>query len=371
MNWLTRHRYKLLVSLALACVFVWLMRVGDLPILPSTQALAGFDWSSLLAYNLIWSLVHVLRAWRWKYLLSPIAEVPMRKLLLTSFIGFAAIVILPMRAGEIVRPALVREEGKLSGWSATGTVGAERIIDGLILSLMLLFGLLASTPLDPLPERIGNLPISPRLVPQAAYFALLLFACAFVTMGFFYFAREWTRGWVERLVGLVSARLASWLAERIERVTAGLSFLPSARHTVPFILATTIYWLLNAAAAQWLGRGCGLSQMNFAQACVLTGVLALGIMVPNAPGFFGAFQFSAYAALSLFFVEQQLFSDGSLMVFFLFVSQNAIMIAFALVAAAMMHTSMSAALDTDERSFEDGAANGDGATNLSESRHIR
>ena len=94
--------------------------------------------------------------------------------------------------------------------------------------------------------------------------------------------------------------------------------------------------------------------MTFSQACVLTGVLALGIMVPNAPGFFGAFQFSAYAALSLFYAEAQLFSSGSVMVFFLFVSQNAIMLAFALVAAAALHTSMSAALKTDERALEEG-----------------
>ncbi len=356
MSWLVRHRYKLLISLALAFGFVWLMRIGDLPMLPAGQDLARFDWGSLLAYNVIWSLVHVLRAWRWKYLLAPIALVPMRKILLTSFIGFAAIVILPMRAGEIVRPALVREKGKLSGWSATGTVGAERIIDGLVLSLMLLFGLVASTPLDPLPERIGNLPISPRLVPQAAYFALALFACAFVVMGLFYFARSWARRWVEKLVGLVSKGLASWVAERIERVTDGLSFLPSVGHTLPFILATTVYWLLNAAAAQWLGRGCGLDAMTFAQSCVLTGVLALGIMVPNAPGFFGAFQFSAYAALSLFFVEEQLFTDGSLMVFFLFVSQNAIMLVFALVSAALMRTSMGAALSTSDQTLDEAPA---------------
>jgi hypothetical protein len=335
-------------SLALACVFVWLLRAGALPFLPTRADLARFEWSTLIGYVAVWSLVHVLRAWRWRFLLAPIAQVPMRKLLLTSFIGFAAIVILPMRAGEIVRPALVREKGKLSGWSATGTVGAERIIDGLVLSLMLLFGLLFSTPLDPLPERIGNLPISPRVVPSASYVALGVFACAFVVMGVFYFARDWARSWVERIVGLVSPRLASWIAERIERVTQGLSFLPQLRYTVPFIASTVVYWLMNAAAALWLAWGCGMEQMTFAQACVLTGVLALGIMVPNAPGFFGAFQFSAYAALSLFFPEQQLFSDGSLLVFFLFVAQNGIMVIAALIAAAMLGMSMSTALATDE-----------------------
>jgi hypothetical protein len=257
-----------------------------------------------------------------------------------------------MRAGEIVRPAMVREKGRLSGWSATGTVAAERIVDGLVLSLMLLFGLLASTPLDPLPARIGDLPISPRLVPQAAYFALVLFGCAFVTMGLFYFARQWARSVIAGLVGAFSKPLAEWIAERIERVTEGLSFLPKVRYTGPFMLSTVVYWVLNAASAWLLAYGCGLESMTFAQSCVLTGVLALGIMVPNAPGFFGAFQFSAYAALSLFYAESQLLGAGSVLVFFLFVSQNGIMLVFALASAALLGTSMSAALSTDESALE-------------------
>jgi uncharacterized membrane protein YbhN (UPF0104 family) len=146
--------------------------------------------------------------------------------------------------------------------------------------------------------------------------------------------------------------LAFWIAERIERVTLGLSFLPQVRNTVPFILATTGYWVMNALAAVVLARGCGLANVNLAQACVLTGVLAIGIMVPNAPGFFGAFQFSAYAALSLFVPEAQLFSQGSTLVFLLFVTQNVIMLVFAAVAAAMLHIDVRTALNTTEQGLE-------------------
>jgi glycosyltransferase 2 family protein len=344
---LLKHAVKLFVSLLFAGGFVWLLQAGTLPFLPNAAELARVQWWTVGAYIALWSLVHVVRAWRWRFLLDPIARVPMRKLLLTSFIGFAAIVILPLRAGEFVRPALVREKGVLSGWSATGTVAAERIIDGLVLSLMLLFGLVFSTPLDPLPERIGTLAISPAVVPRAAYFALALFGCAFVVMGFFYFARAWARRSVEGLVGLVSKPLGTWLADRIERVTLGLSFLPRLEYTVPFIVVTAGYWLMNAAAAWLLAHGCGLP-MTLPQACVLTGVLALGIMVPNAPGFFGAFQFSAYAALSLFFLEAQLFTQGSTLVFLLFVTQNGIMLAAAAIAAPLLHISVSQALKTDE-----------------------
>ena len=42
-------------------------------------------------------------------------------------IGFAALVVFPFRMGEVVRPVLMHRAGKVSGWAATGTVGAERI----------------------------------------------------------------------------------------------------------------------------------------------------------------------------------------------------------------------------------------------------
>jgi hypothetical protein len=319
------------------------MQAGALPFFPDEAALARFEWWTLGGYLVLWSIVHWLRAVRWHYLLAPIGAVPMSKLLSVSFVGFAAIVLLPMRTGEVVRPALVREKGGISGWSAMGTVGAERIVDGLVLSLMLLFGISSSAQLSPLPEKIGHLPISPQVVPSGTYVALALFGVAFVTMGLFYFRRQLARSLVEATIGLVSKPLAAWLAERVDRVSLGLSFLPHVKYTAPFVLLTVVYWLLNAAATWLLGYGAGFD-MSYAQATVLAGVLALGIMVPNAPGFFGAFQFSVYAGLSMFYAEEALFTSGSVLVFFLYLSQLGIMFGAALVSLPFMKLSVSSAL---------------------------
>ena len=58
--------------------------------------------------------------------------------------------------------------------------------------------------------------------------------------------------------------------------------------------------------------------MSFSQACVVLGVLGLGVLVPNAPGFFGAFQLSVYAALALFFRSDTVLGAGSAYVFLLY-----------------------------------------------------
>lgn len=351
-SWINAHRVKVLVSLVVAVIFVWLLRAGALPFLPAKHALARFEWWTLLAYIGAWTVVNVLRAWRWKFLLDPIHVVPTKKLLYTSFVGFAAILILPVRAGEFVRPALVREKGKLSGWSATGTVAAERIIDGLLLSVILLIGLAGSRQLDPLPERIGLLNVSPRVVPNATVTALFVFAAGFVVMGIFYYARDWARRVTEAVVGLFSPSLGTWLADRVERVSSGLRFLPQPRYTAPFVFWTTVYWLLNAGSTLLLSYGCGLTDLDFAQCCVITGFLALGIMVPNVPGFFGQFQFSVYAALSLFVPEATLLAEGSVLVFMLYVGQTVVLLGSALVGALLSHTTIRQTLEADESALE-------------------
>lgn len=324
-----RLAWRLGVSLAIAGFFVWLMRAGAMPLLPAEQALAQVKWWTVGAYLLGWSVVHVLRAARWKLLLTPIADVSLTRVFAASFLGFFAILVLPLRAGEVVRPVMIREQGRLSAWAAAGTLGAERIVDGLMLSLMLFVALQVATPLDPLPERLGDLPISVALVPRAAYAALALFTSALLVMLAFYRWNAATRRLIAAALGIVSPRLADWVAARIEHVAHGLRFLSRWRSSVPFLMMTGAYWLLNAACTWLLARGVGFPEFTLAEACVVTGVLALGILVPNAPGFFGAYQFSLYAALAVFYPREPVLAQGAALVFIMYLAQTLITVVFA------------------------------------------
>lgn len=353
-GWLKRHRIKLAASLLVGAGFAWLMHAGALPLLPSSQALARVRWWTVVGYVALWCCVHVVRGARWTWLLTPVHRVPMRRILAVSWIGFAGIVLLPFRAGEMVRPVLIRKKGHLSGWAATGTIGAERVIDGLCLSVMLFVGLTVSRPLDPLPTHIGNLPVPASIVPAAAYAALGLFAAAFSLMGLFYWRRALARRWTERAVGLVSRPLGTWLADRVDQVADGLRFLPRLRFSVPFIAATAFYWLLNAAASWLLAWGCGFHDITFAEACVSIGVLALGILVPNAPGFFGAFQIALYAGFAMYFPPSQVVGAGAAFVFIIYLAQLGI--TFTAGAASMLieRTGLREALEPEMLELEPG-----------------
>jgi uncharacterized membrane protein YbhN (UPF0104 family) len=95
-----------------------------------------------------------------------------------------------------------------------------------------------------------------------------------------------------------------------------------------------------------------MPELGLGQACVVTGVLALGVMVPNAPGFLGAFQFSVFAALSLFYPPADLFSRGASLVFLLFLGQTIVTLVGGIVGAVMLRTSLSKLLATSETEFE-------------------
>jgi glycosyltransferase 2 family protein len=325
----SRLLWRLGISLAIAGFFVWLMRAGAMPLLPSRELLSQVRWWTPIAYVLGWSVVHLVRAARWQLLLAPIAEVSLRRVLSASFIGFLAILVLPLRAGEVVRPMLIRQQGRLSAWAAAGTLGAERIVDGFMLSAILFIALQLATPLDPLPERLGDLPIPVAIIPSAAYAALLVFSCALLVMLAFYKWKVATRRVLQWGLGGISPRLSDWVASRIEHLAAGLSFLSRWRQSVPFLLMTLVYWLLNAACTWLLAWGVGFAEFDAAQACVVMGVLALGVLMPNAPGFFGAFQFSLYAGLAVFYPREQVLAEGSAFVFLMYLAQALVTLVFA------------------------------------------
>src|SRR6185436_18938982 len=74
----------------------------------------------------------------------------------------------------------------------------------------------------------------------------------------------------------------------------------------------------------------GFVDFSFARACVVTGVLAIfGVLLPNAPGFVGAYQFSLYAGLAIFYPREQVLGEGALFVFLIYLAQILVVVSLA------------------------------------------
>ena len=316
-----RHGLKLVLSLALGAGIAWLIARGGLPLVPPRAAFAKVRWWTVAGYAGSLVVVHWFRAARWRFLLRPIGAVSLRSVVAVSWVSFTIILLSPLRSGEVARPLLITRRGTVRGWEATGTIGAERVIDGLVLSLMLFIALQLAPALSPLPDHVGDLALPVAAVPRAAYAVLALFASAFAVMGVFFGWREWARRATLRIVGLFSVRLATFMADVVERVADGLRFLPSIRLIAPFLVETLLYWAANSLGVWLLAWGTGLTTVTFTEACVVVGCIGIGILVPSGPGYFGAFQLSTYAALAMFIPEAELRGSASAFVFLLYACQ--------------------------------------------------
>ena len=347
-----RYVRPLVASLALAGGLMWVMNSGGLPFLPPTSAFADFEVLPYVGFAIGMLSQLLIRLGRCQLLLAPVARVPFWRVMVINGIAIALITFLPFRLGEVSRPAMFREKGKLSAIAVTGMVAAERILDGVVFSLMLLCGLWVAEPRLPLPTRIGDLPLSAALVPNAARVASIAFTLAFVVMVVFYVWRDFARRLTLRLVGGFSQALAEKIANLLTRLSDGLKFLSNVRHAGPYFVVTLVAVFLHVWAIVLLSDAAGLPELSFAQSAVVVGVLALGFAIPNAPGFFGAIQLALYAGLAVYIEPGMVAREGAVFVFLFYVTHLSLIVLVALSSLAfdyVLSRSATTSVDTARR----------------------
>jgi hypothetical protein len=331
-----RHGAKLIASVVITALIVVGVHKGGLKFLPEGGDFVQVQWWTLPAYAVSYMAMTWFRSVRWRFLLNSIAVVPKKRLLKVSLIGFAAILLLPWRLGEIVRPYMVRTPANKRGEGAGGrpisltaaasSVVAERVIDGLYVSIVLAVALVFVPTVHPLPDHVVGLPISVAQVRRAGYVMLALFGTAFTTIAVFYFARSWAHRMTFAIVGKVSQGLAEKLAGLFEKFADGLHVFGRRDDALGFLFETTCYWFLNIGGMWLLAWGCGVAHADgtaptFGEACALMGMLGCAVLIPGPPGMLGVFQAGIYAAMTMYYPTSIVTGPGAAYVFLLYASQ--------------------------------------------------
>ncbi|MCP4443814.1 MAG: flippase-like domain-containing protein [Myxococcales bacterium] len=286
---------NILLSLIMLAICVWLVwpdAEQQKHIEQAARALNFADFAPYLVGHLaLVGVTHFCRAWRWNNLLHPIGVwLSPGRLLATSSVGFMAILALPARLGEFVRPALIRKKGEISAAAALGTIAIERIIDGLLVSLFV-FGALFAL----------RAPGSPTWMMPTAYAALGIFSVALV---FLAFALRWPKKtvhfWVDlSMIRFVSERVAGKLEEKLLELISGFLVLKDKRNLIIFTLWSITYWGANGMSLWLLARGFGLD-LSVLGAFATMGLVAVGITLPNSPGLVGQYQYFTLLGLGLY-----------------------------------------------------------------------
>jgi glycosyltransferase 2 family protein len=262
-----------IASIALVVVLLWLLahRVDwrelgrafrHAEVWPLVLA-AAFYFLSLFGKSIVWRL-----------LLAPKYVVPLRRLVRYTVSAFAAAVLTPARAGEVVRIVALKRGDGVAACDASGVLVADKLLHAM--SLVMLAA--------PLPLLLPSLP---------AWVEDSLLVCASVAVGMLvaiYFA-----------VGKVIAREPqSWFA----RFLAGMHAVRDPRRVLASLAVLGIVWCCDLASVMCVLAALDID-LSIAGGLFILFTLNLAIAIPTTPANLGTFQLGALVGTGLLHIPRE------------------------------------------------------------------
>jgi hypothetical protein len=303
-----RFVVSFLIANLIGIVFLWLalrgLPFGELLEVFSEPSRRGDLLVGSLACVAIYSVCHAARVVRWYDLLRPLGPIEPRTAHRVCVVGLTAILLLPLRLGEVVRPYLLSRRTEIPMMGALGTAVVERVVDGLLVT-----GLLFAT----LSTYSG--PAETGFVRGAGLISAAIFVPASLICVLALWRRDLALMLVETLAGLVHRGLAEKLAGLLESFIDGFQGLLRSRAALRYLAITAIYWGANIASMWALAQvGFGMELGLWEMATVLS-VLVIGIMIPAGPAMAGNFEYFVSRGVGLFVVAGAAGVEARIMAF--------------------------------------------------------
>jgi uncharacterized protein (TIRG00374 family) len=266
---------RIVVGIVISAVFAWLTvsrvdlaAVGNAlgKAAPIGVALAiGFAWLEIAA-----------RAWRWRFLLSPLGKVDYRHAFAYTCVGYFANTLLPMRLGDVARAYLAATALRLPRLATLGSIVTERLTDGVTILLVAAgLGLVVTD--------------ASKIAPVELWVVLAVAVAVAMTAAAVIVARR--RQLVE---ALVPERVRSFVV----RMVRGTAAVHSPRGLAVAIVSTLAAYSFAVAAMVAVAASVGLS-ITPAQAAFAMAWIGLSTAIPAAPGSVGTYEFVGVSVLTL------------------------------------------------------------------------
>jgi hypothetical protein len=274
-NW-RQNLARLVIGSAATGAFLWLfLRIAHLgDAWREIRSLPGWAIGGGIGFVLANS---ALIALRWRYLFSAARyQTQTRRLFPIFCVGAGANNVLPARGGDLLRIEAVRQRYKIPPFVVAGTLFAERLLDGIVLSIWILMGALWI-------GETGVLLLAGIGLSAGCALGILLVALA---------ARRPERA--EEIVWRATRRLPPRWHSRIGRWTAnfveGLGAFRARKPLVRVLWTSTAIWLADFGMYVVIGKayGAGLSPGGY---FLLEGVGNLALGVPATAAGLGSFDY--------------------------------------------------------------------------------
>ncbi len=288
-------------------------------------ALRNVSFADLLVYmqsmNYLWLIpaaaigmfTFVLRALRWQVILSSSVHLPFASAFHPLMIGFMINTVLPLRVGELARPAIIKKQNNVDFSLGFTTVGAERILDAITL-IALFAWMLATVHIDPdLTIEFRNYALNRRTLESVA--AGLIRFCIVVAAGIVAISIPAVQRLVKQAIfklpallvfagdgfkQKVKAKCCLPLAGVVDNIAAGTSMIKSPGKLVICLVYSLLIWLLQAFALYLVTFGSPGISLTFTQMTTVFIIICFSIMLPSVPGFWGLWEAGGKFGLALF-----------------------------------------------------------------------
>lgn len=259
-------------AISMACVFL-VLRLVDV------EQVTVLLWRAplpLLLVAIAATMIDVLlRAWRWRVLVSPLTAVPLGRVMAYLLVGYLANNVLPGRAGELVRSHYLGDREGASRVSILGTVFIERILD--VVALLLLSA--AAWWLTGAPPQLAGL-LAVGLVGGAIAVAMVVIVVMLP-------GKRW-------LPPSLSARLPAAVTRLAPKFSAGVAVVAGPRTLLASTVLTLCAWAATAAVFAAAASAIGFA-VSPAQVLLIAAATNLATAIPSAPGYVGTFEFAVVA----------------------------------------------------------------------------
>ena len=282
---MTKDRIKILLGIFVSSgLILWIYSICDWSkVWGDLQTVNYWYFIPLTALTI---LQFMLRTWRWVFLLPPSARAGFRDLFDSIMLGNFASYILPLRAGEFIRPFVLTQRASLTFPRAFVSVVIERFFD--LAAVLLTFAFVV--------RYVPDIPIwaekgAAGLNLLAFLILVFILCCIFIP--------EFLIKTLSQIFRFAPARVAQVALNISKDMIAGSFELQKISNLLAVVLLTIAVW----AVTYFQYYVCLMifpETPSLIFAVTIAVMVALGVAAPSVPGFIGVFQAACFAAFAAY-----------------------------------------------------------------------
>jgi uncharacterized protein (TIRG00374 family) len=273
---------RLVISFGISGVLVFLL-VRNLDAAAMADALSRADWRLVPAAIALYFVGAWLRSARWALLL-PEHSVSTATLFRALIVGFTVNNLLPIRMGEVARAYLLGRWCRIPYGATLASLVVERVMDGLILSGLLLVSLFL-------------LPSAPAYLLAIGTLVGLIFCAGAAVLGL----AAWRSDAIPRLTGVLvkplPARLGNLGIKLATSFARALAQVPGRKRLLMVLGLSLLAWAFELSLFFVFMPGFGIPA-SLPLAFLVGSAANFATLVPSSPGYVGTFDGALITVLS-------------------------------------------------------------------------